>query len=334
MAEPGGRIEGGAGFELDKGGVQKDAREGGLYRGGPEDRGGPVGDLGDDGGKSSHRLGAHEVFGDGAQVLEEAADVVGSDFDVLFEEAGDEIAYAGHQFVRVVGPALEVLRPVSEVVLVFAGVESGCTGECGVVGDADALSLGPCVNLAGALGPGLHELLGHAGDAGELVVGAVLLHADAEALLKVPGQRGAVPGAEGLGPHEGRVLVVGSVLAVVTGVRDVEADDVRVQLGVLLAVFAMLEHRGDQFGGDDFQVAVAAGPSRVCAFSEHPGFVGFTRGVVVRALNFLAEVGVRDGPERGDGLVRGKGDVYGGGSGFAPGVARQLGSVDWREAPE
>ena len=161
-------------------------------------------------------------------------------------------------------------------------------------------------------------------DARELSLPAVLLHADTEAPVQVPGEGIAVDRARRLDPAVDRVLMQGTPLAVLMGPGCVEDQAVGVELRVVVAAGAVLEHGRGHIGGQRLDRTVRVADAGVAAVAEDRLFQRHTRRVVVGLLDLAAQAGIGDGPQGGDALVRAEGHVETGRAPLAAGVAREL----------
>ena len=99
-------------------------------------------------------------------------------------------------------------------------------------------------NRRAALRPVSDQVPGHACDARELSILAILFHADAETLLQAPCHGIAVDRPRCLHPGVDRVLVQRPVLAVPVCPGGIEDHAVGMKLRVVVPAGSMLEHRG------------------------------------------------------------------------------------------
>ena len=172
------------------------------------------------------------------------------------------------------------------------------------------------------------QVFRHARDAGEPGVLAILLHAEAEALLQAPGQGIAVEGAGRLHPGVDRVLVQRPVLAVGMGPGGIEDDAMGMELGIVVTARAVLEHRGGDIGRQHFYLAPLVADTGVAdagkaAMAQHRLFQGGPRGIVVRPLDLRPQFGIGDRPQGRDALVGAEGQVETGRAPLAAGIAGQ-----------
>ena len=157
------------------------------------------------------------------------------------------------------------------------------------------------------------QVLRHPLDAGELRVGTVLLHPDAQVLLKLPGHVGAEQRAGRLLPAVDRVLVMRPPLAVLAGAREIEDRAVDVELRVVLPAGAVDEGGAQQVGLHRPGHPLLS-HTGVAAMLQHRVFEGRPCRGHRHRLDALAHRGFGDGPERGHALVHREGHVDAGGA--------------------
>ena len=174
-----------------------------------------------------------------------------------------------------------------------------------------------------ALRPVSGQVFRHPRDAGELSVLAVLFHAEAEALLEVPGQGVAVEGAGRLHPGIDRMLVQRPVPAVGMGPGGIEDDAMGMQLGIVVPARAVLEHRARDIGRQHLDLALPVADPGIAAMAQHRLFQGHPRGLVVRPLDLRPQFGIGDRPQGGDALVGAEGQVEAGRAPVAAGIPGQ-----------
>ena len=161
-------------------------------------------------------------------------------------------------------------------------------------------------------------------DPGELPVPAILLHGDTEVLLKVPGERIAVGRARRLHPSVNRVLMKRPPLPVLMRPRRVEDHAVGMQLRVVVAAGAVLEHGHRDVGRQHLDLPFAVADSRPPAMAEHRLLQRHTGRIVMRLLYPVSQLRIGDGPQSGHALVGGEGHVETGRAPLAAGVPGQL----------
>ena len=173
--------------------------------------------------------------------------------DVLMAELCDE-RFTDRERFRLRPPPRALPLIVARVALGRAGEVVGGGVQLRVGGDVKAVVTGERLNLGGALGPVRLERRGHAHDAGERPVLAVLLHLEPEPaktereVVAVSRPRRHLPPVEG-------VLVQRAVLPVEVRPRHIHDRAVGVQLRVVRSARAVLKEGGDEVGGDDGELA-------------------------------------------------------------------------------
>ena len=140
-------------------------------------------------------------------------------------------------------------------------------------------------NRGTALGPVSDQVLGHACDPRELSILAILFHADAEAFLQAPSERIAVDRSRRLHPGVDRVLMQRPVLAVPVCPGGIEDHAVGMQLGVVVAAGAMLEHRRRYIGGQHLDIAVPVTDTGIGAMAHHGFLQRYASRIVMRVLD-------------------------------------------------
>ena len=140
-------------------------------------------------------------------------------------------------------------------------------------------------NRRTALRPVSDQVPGHACDADEFSILAVLFHADAEAFLQAPGECIAVDRPRRLHPGVDRVLVQCPVLAVPVCPGGIEDHAVGVKLGVVIPAGAVLEHRCRDIGRQHLDIAVPVTDTGVGAMAQHRLFQRYASRIVMRVLD-------------------------------------------------
>ena len=303
-------------------GMAQHAPDGRRRRVPAHEPGGGVGHALDDVGKPEHRLLAREFVGQGFEGFRQLAQLFLGDVLGFAHEEGDQLfALAEGQGF----PAPAAVSDLGVVVGGLAGARDLVRGRRpgGVSLHLEAHLLRGADDRRTALRPVGLEVLGHAGDAGELPVAAVALDANAQVPVQVPGERVAVDGAGGLDPAVDRMLVHGAPLAVLVGAGGVEDDAVGVELRVVVAAGAVLEHGRHEVGGQHVDLSVAIADAGAGAMAEHRFLQRHPGRVVVRLLDPAPQLGIGDGPERRYALVGREGHVDAGGAALAAGVPRE-----------
>ena len=181
------------------------------------------------------------------------------------------------------------------------------------------------------------QVFRHPRDAGELSVLAVLFHAEAEALLQVPGQGIAVEGAGRLHPGIDRMLVQRPVLAVGMGPGGIEDDAMGMQLGIVVPARAVLEHRARDIGRQHLDLAVPV--ARGLRMRVKPQWRITVSSRAARAASLWArsisrpQFGIGDRPQGGDALVGAEGQVETGRAPLAAGIAGQPAPLSGAKPP-
>ena len=315
--------------EGNDGSLAKDLGDDGIERLGVGQRGGLAGDVIDEGREIERRLTRGQRPGDGSASAHHVADLrLRWRGDGGGPDVGDErfdVDVAGRLFAP-----CRVALLGRQGVLGGPGREVDGVGEGGVRRGGESGLVGELLDDVAALGPVLEEVLRQAGDAHELVVVAVAFDGQLEAFMEVPGERMAIDRSARELPLEGDKLVEASPFAVVAGAHEIEHCAVRVELRVVLAADVVVERGGEDVTGDD--LASAGADAGVRAVLAHDGVERPAHRIAMTVLDLLAELVVRDRPERGDRLVSAEGEVEAGAAFFVVGVACQGRTVVGRQA--
>ena len=249
---------------------------------------------------------------------------------LMSSDRGDQGLALGEPFGLLAPPPVPdfgvvVVRLAGARQFVHAG-HPGCVAE-----RRDTQFSGPRDDRLAPLRPECLQVLRHPVDPGELAVGTVLLHAQAEILLKIPGEVCPEQRTGRLLPAVDRVLVVRPPLAVFARPRKVEYRAMHMKLGVVLAAGAVDEGGAHQlrfYGTDDAVLT----DTRVAAILQHRVFERRAGGGYSYCLDPLTHVGLGDGPQRGHAFVHGEGQVDAGRAVGIAGPLHQLAGPVRREA--
>ena len=181
-------------------------------------------------------------------------------------------------------------------------------------------------NRRPALRPVTDQVLGHACDARELSILAILFHADAETLLQAPGHGIAVDRSRRLHPGVDRVLMQRPVLAVPVCPGGIEDHAVGMQLRVVVPAGSMLEHRRRYIGGQHLDLAVPVTDTGIGAMPQHCFLQRYPSRIVMRPLDLRTQFRIGDGPQGRDALVGAEGHVETRGAPLAARVLCELAS--------
>ena len=122
------------------------------------------------------------------------------------------------------------------------------------------------------------------------------------------------------------------VLAVPVCPGGIEDHAVGMQLRVVVPAGAMLEHRRRDIGGQHLDLAVPVTDTGIGAMAQHCFLQRYPSRIVMRPLDLRTQLGIGDGPQGRDALVRAEGHVETGRTALAAGIPRELASAVRGEA--
>ena len=160
-------------------------------------------------------------------------------------------------------------------------------------------------NRLAPLRPEGQKVRRHTRDPRVLAVRPISLHVHTEALVQVPCEIGPEQRPRRLGPAIDRMLMMRPALAVPPGSGDVQDDTADVDLRVAVLAPAMQECRSHQVRWNGLDgAAPAVSDPRITAIFEHRVLQRRPCRIDAKPLDRSPHIGFRDGPQRGDALVR------------------------------
>ena len=128
------------------------------------------------------------------------------------------------------------------------------------------------------------------------------------------------------------MLVQRPVLAVPVCPGGIEDHAVGMQLGVVVPAGAMLKHRGRDIGRQHFDLAVPVTDTGIGAMPQHRFLQRYASRIVMRPVDLRTQLGIGDGPQGRDALVRAEGHVETRRTALAAGIAREFATAVRSEA--